>query len=148
MGTQTIITPLKLEFTGLATHRYRQFDAEVPGHYTREDLENPVLWAFLAPKLNPRDEIRVTADDGSFVATLYVQFVKGSTVKVKLLDGTELDSVDKTLTEAEGDYFIKMRGVKKWSIVKRDTGEIIEEMIPDQASAMKALQDLEKALAA
>jgi len=141
------IEPIKHSDFGLTEHRYRTFDTNVPGGYDQKDLENPDLWVHLAPQLNVGDEVRVIADDGTFYARLLVIFTKGSIVKTKLIYGTDLEKIDTSLeTTAEIDYEIKQRGQKKWCVMKKSTGEVVEELIPTQAEAMRAMDDLLKAL--
>lgn len=143
------LEPLRRGDFGLAGHRYQQFDATVKSDLTLKDLENPELWVNVATKVNPGDEIRVRAEDDSFVALLHVTYSVGSQIRLKLVYGTELEAVDyDAMHESSSVYELKMRGPKKWCIIQKETGDIVKELIPTQLEAQKELADLERALAA
>lgn len=142
-----IIDPLRTDEFGLVTHRVTQFDANVPGHTSKEDLESPEFWVNVANKLIMGSEIRCLADDMSFVAYGICTFVQGSTAKIKInvihkLDQVNYDDYDSNA----GAYETKLRGPKKWCIVKSTTGEVIKEDMPTKAIAEKELEDYQKAL--
>lgn len=139
---------IKTSDFGLAMHKMRQFTAEVPGTLSPEDLENPELWAHVAPQLRTGDEVRVLADDQSFVAYMICTHSAGSLVRMKTMHGYELEKVDHAALENQtGDLVIKQRGVKKWCIVQLSTGDVIKEGIPTQSKAMRELEDYQRALA-
>jgi len=140
---------LRREDFGLAQHRYQQFDATVSAQLTDAQLEDPTLWVNVAAKMNPGDEIRVRADDDSFVALLHVTYSVGTRVRVKMVYRSKLEVVDYSKEpNIAGVYEVKQRGVKKWCLMEVATGKCIEELIPTQALAYKALEDLQRAMAA
>lgn len=143
--SKKILEPIRPSALVLSQHGHQSFDVTVPSNYTKQDLENPDLWAHSSNKMQMGDEIRVLAEDGSFYVMLLVVFIAGSSVKTKVIFGTELDVVDPT-AKPLGDFEVKMRGIKKWCVVNRKTGEIIEELIPTQPEALRAMSDLERAL--
>jgi len=142
------VEPLKPKFFGLQTHRYAVHSAQTPSRLPEEVLENPKLWAFVAPRLKVGDEVRVAADDCSFVATLFCTFVQGSDARMRVLTYSELDAVDyNALTATSDEYRVELCGMKKWCIVKAD-GTFIQDEIATQAKAMQLLQDYVQALVA
>ena len=140
---------IKTSDFGLAQHRFCEFDAIVPGATTNEVLTTPETWSHVAAQMQPGDEIRVRAEDDSFVARLYVTYRQGSDTRVFLIYRADLETVDaNVLLDENAPYFIHLRGVKKWCIIKRETGEIVKEMIPTQKAAFIELDDYVRALAA
>lgn len=134
---------------GLVSHMISQFNANVPGHLTKADLENPDLWVNVANKLIMGSEVRCLADDMSFVAYGICTFAQGSTAKIKIITTHKLDAVDYEAMSGEaGDYEAKLRGPKKWCIVQKSTGDVIKEGMATQLVAMQELKDYEKALRA
>ena len=132
---------------GLAQHEYQQFHATVHSHRkTEELLTEPSYWAHVAGKMQMGSEIRVLATDLSWRAVLICTFSQGTVVRLKLIDFTQLDDVE--VDVQNDDYEVRLRGMRKWSIVKKDTAEIVQEDIPTKAEAIKALQDFIRALAA
>lgn len=140
--------PIKTSDFGLAVHTMQSFTATVPGSLKPEDLENPALWVHVAPQLQIGSEVRVLADDQSFVAYLICTFRAGSLARMKTMHGYELEQVDyDALDNQTGDLIIKQRGVKKWCIIQQSTGEVIKEGIANQSKAMRELEDYQRALA-
>jgi hypothetical protein len=149
MGKENKVDPVRRGDFGLSTHRSQRFDATVPGTLTKSDLENGDLWSLVSPQINEGAEIRVLADDYSFVATLLVTFVKGTDVRAKIVHYVKMEEVDhEALNSKVGDYEVKLCGTKKWCIRKRDDGTIVKEGMATQLEALKELEDYERALAA
>ena len=140
--------PLNRANFGLALHRYQTYDATVNPLLTDKQLESGDLWVHVAPQMRCGDEVRVRAEDDSFVGLLHVTYAVGNTVRLKMVYRTKMEAVDHELLEKEGPYSIKQRGPKKWCIIKNDTGDIIKELIPTQVQAVKELDDYNRALAA
>lgn len=142
------LQPLKTNQFGLDSHCYRRHSASVDPSLTEEDLVNPDLWASVANKMNIGDEIRIVAEDYSYVAYAMVLFVRGTDVRLKLLVVYDLDEVEQeAMRDPNQDrYIIKQRGTKKWCIVDNSDASIIKEMIPTQIEAQRELADYLKAL--
>jgi len=132
---------------GLVSHKITQFDANVSGVLKKIDLEDPDLWVNVANKMIMGSEVRCLADDMSFVAYGICTFAQGSTAKIKIISMHKLDvvSTETSATELSG-YEIKLRGPKKWCLIKQSTGEIIKEGIATSTFAMKEMEDYVKAL--
>lgn len=140
---------IKTSDFGLAEHRFRTFEAIVPGTTTNEQLVESETWSHIAGQLQPGDEIRVRAEDDSFVARLYVTYRQGTDTRVFVIYRAQLEVVDPNIIlDENAPYFVKLRGIKKWCLVKRDTGEVVKEMIPTQKQAHQELDDYVRALAA
>lgn len=140
------VMPIQPRDFGLTEHRIRQFDASVNGALTQKDLENPTLWENIAQQLTKGAEIRCIAEDMSFVAYGICTFVQGTVVRVKIISYHKLDKVKSV--KQKGEYEAKLKGSRKWCVVKVSTGEDLAEMIPTQAEALRWIADYQKALAA
>lgn len=140
--------PIKTTTFKLAEHGYRRHTCLIDPTLVNEeaDLTDPVLFQNVAAKINDGDEIRIVADDYSFVAYLFVTFVRGTDVVTRLMNFYELDDVDRSANPTNEKYEVKMRGPKKWSILNRETGEVVKENIQTQAEALRELDDYVRAL--
>lgn len=142
------IDPVRPAMFGADTHVVRRFNATVSGKLTRKDLENPKLWSLVAKHFTMGDtELRMMADDFSFLAYGIVTYAQGTTAKVNVYAFYKLDEVDHSeVVDPLDDYITKMMGPKKWCIVKASTGEIIKELIPTQVDAARELAEYKRVL--
>lgn len=140
----TKLPPIKPAHFGLETHKVRKFCALVQPNY-KDHLEDPAIWANIAGQMRCGDEVRMFADDATFVAYGIVTFAQGSSARIKVLDLYELDSVE-DVQDSDDQFEIKLCGPKKWCIRNKETGDIHQEGIATQLEAMKELNDLRKAL--
>ena len=138
------IAPLNVQ---LAQHAYRMFNVSVPVKIEKETLTNSVLWEHIARDISLFSELRVVAEDGSFMARLLVVHVLGTDVRTRVLEYHEFEDIDYS-TENVGEYFTQLRGPKRWCIVKRSDGTIVMEGIQNKATAERELGEYLKALAA
>jgi len=128
-----------------AEHRYNRFDCFVSPDLKNKDLENPDLWTNVASRLKQFDEVRVIAEDHSFVAYLIVLFSQGTDARLKLINGAELENLD-NIDMPKGKYDIKLCGPKKFVIFNVETGENVKEGIATKLQAYKELEDYITAL--
>jgi len=142
------IEPIRHNAFGAAQHRVQNFDAVAPAGATEEDITSPDFWVNVANPIEPGAEIRVRAEDDSFVAYLYVTYAVGNKLRLKTLHFISLDAVDyDALSDETADYLVKQRGPKKWCLIENSTGTIVKELIPTQKEAIRERDDLIKALA-
>ena len=143
-----IIDPIRTSSFGLSTHRFREFDAVVGPDVDPKDITNPALWVHVAPQMKPGDEIRVRAEDDSWCARLYVTYAQGTMCRVFPLLVVPMEKVDYDAQAGSNSLFeAKQRGVKKWCVINKQTGEIVQEMIPTQSGAIAWIEQHERALA-
>lgn len=132
---------------GAAQHKINRFSVVVPGILKKENLEDHKLWVNHARNFTAGCEVRCLADDMSFVAECICTYAQGSTAKLKITLFTKLDKIDQdSIADAASDFAVKLRGPRKWSIVKKSTGEIVKEDIPTQLEAVRELTDYQRAL--
>jgi len=143
------VSPLNSGDFGAIEHKVPRFNADVSGKLTKEDLENPDLWAHVARSMVMGCDVRCIADDMSFVAFGICTFAQGASVKIKIYSFTELDEVNyDEMNDDAAKFIIKLRGPKKWCLVNNENGDIVKEDIPTQLEAMRELTDYQKALRA
>ena len=140
------IDPIRPAMFGVAEHQYRRFNARVPAGTLIDDITNPALWVHIGKQLQAEDEIRVVADDCSFVATLFVHFVSGSDVRVGLLHKSEFGDVETTVVNDNSKFEVILLGKRKFVVRDRKSGEVKFEGIPTRSAAQKQLEELERAL--
>lgn len=138
------IAPLRPNQFKLAEHGYRRFSAVVKSA-DKDLIEDPALWVNVAAKINIGDEVRILAEDMSWVAYAICLHSVGSQIKLKILSGYDLDSV----TDDDGDlpdapYIAKQRGQLKWCIQDTKTGQYVREGIATKAEAVKEIDELIK----
>lgn len=139
------IKPINRQNFGTLESRVAMFDAEVPASY-KDELENPKLWEYITD-MTMGSEVRITADDMSFIARGVCTYHNGSNKKVKIIELHELDKVEEIKIDSNSDFDVKYRGNAKWCVLDKD-GEVLEKNLEDKATAVKWLADHERALAA
>ena len=140
------ISPVNNRDFGLRDHKYRSFSCVVPVGTEREDLEDPKLWVNVAGQIKIGDEVRVVAEDFTYVAYLICTFSLGTDCRMKILSGTDLEG-EQTIKLGSGKYDIALRGTKKFVVYNTENGDIIKENIPTKLEAQRELDDYVKALA-
>jgi len=140
--------PVLTKDFGQASHRIKMFDAVVPVGTKPEELTDPKLWGNVARNFDIGCEIRVLCEDYSYRAQLLCTYVQGSELRLTMIQFNSLDIVSYDEIISSEEYMIKQRGISKWCIIKKSTGEVIQEKIATQAEAYKQLEDYKRALAA
>lgn len=139
------LTPIAPSSCQLKEHAYRSFDCRLPKGITVEDVENPALYVHLARQLQAGSEIRVMAEDESFIAWLYVIQSHGNDVIVKLIHGVELEEVDDVgIVER---FEVKLCGRQRYCIIDTLDGSKIKTDIATQKQAVNDRDDHVNALA-
>lgn len=130
---------------GLAEHRFSVFSCIIAASITVDTITSPELFVNVATKLSEGDEIRAVADDQSFVAKLFVTFVRGTDVRVKVLEFYEFEE-NEDIDEPDDRYKISVRGAKRVCVQDMQTGEFILENLPDKKTAHRELDDYIRAM--
>lgn len=113
-----------------------RFDAKAGPGVKPEDLLAPAYWAHDAVKLKPFDEIRVRADDGTWVANLMVLDCSRNWARVQQLALYRLTTADQSQTQAAHQESIEAmvkahkvvhRGPHKWSVVREGDKAVMAE---------------------
>jgi len=134
------LAPMAMESLEYAS---QHFDAKIAQGVTPPDLLVPGFWAHHAIKLKPFDEIRVHAEDGTWMAYYVVLDCSRTWAKVHCLSTHHLTTGDVAMSqasEAEVKSFINQhqivhRGPRGWSVVRKgDKAILVEDLQKDQAA--------------
>lgn len=138
------ITPSKFRET---TQVNRHWTATPSVDTPFEDLLRPDYWAHVAANILPGDRIDVLAEDMSYFAELLVVDASRQWVKVKLLRKTELSSEESQPIEADDEHEVKWRGNRRWSVVRKADGAILQEELSSKSAAYAWLSEHQKKVA-
>lgn len=118
---------------------------------TPETLTEPSLWANVARHMHRYDRIEVVASDESWWAEYLIwdidpenpTWAKVELVQVRHRPGSQ---------EAEGPvadgYDLKQRGVRKWSVIRKSDGQVMQDLFATRAEAAAYLETLVARMAA
>lgn len=112
-----------------------------------DDVLRPEYWTHEAAKLKPRNRIEIHAYDGTWFMEVMVLDVSRAFARVKPIIGpVSLTTVDVAQTQAYFDrlqlsYEVLLRGPKRWSIVHKESRDIIKEDIETRDAAMLWLKE-------
>lgn len=126
-------------------HLSNRYAAVVGEGVEPEHLLNPAFWAHQAVRLRPYDEIRVHAQDGTWLGYYVVLDCSRTWAKVKELALHRLSTTDVSLSEAEVQAFreahkLVHRQQHKWSIVRKADNAVLAEGIEQKEDAQKELE--------
>lgn len=138
----------KSQFDPAEVHRLHYMIVAKPGQ-SIEDIMEPTAWATISPMLRPWARVDVIAEDGSYVAELFVVQVSKLWVRTALVNLTDLSGEDQKEDDGSNDpYYVKYRGtIKKYCVVRRADDSNVSEGMDSREDASKSLIDYEKALA-
>jgi hypothetical protein len=114
-----------------------------------DDVMEPGAWATVSPKVRPWDRVDVIAEDGSYIAELFVVQVSKLWVRTALVNFTDLSKEDRSADNGKNDiHEVKWRGPSaKHCVVRKSDGSVISEKHESKEDAHKSMLDYEKALA-
>ena len=137
-----VVNPIKPGDVKLAEQMHQNWACFAPSHYDQEMLENPKFWIFMAPKFKDMDSIRITAEDGSYIALGYIR--RSQTMEV-LVQITDIIPMQEQMIAKEieiNGYLIRHFGsVRKFCVVNKATKEVLRENFQTQLQAMKYVTD-------
>lgn len=124
-----------------------RYDALIPQGVEPAELLKPAFWAHEAIKLQPMNEIRARAEDGTWIAYYVVLDCSRTWARVHQLSFHRLTTGDQSMTQASeleikafvDAHTVMWRGPHKWSVVRKLDKEVLQEgMDKDMASAWLA----------
>lgn len=123
--------------------------AVAQGNDYEKDVLKPEYWVHVAGMLKAGDRIEVTGHAGAYFAELYVVNVNAIGARVAELFKTEIkiNAVAET-DHDDPDYAIKMRGPRKWSILRKADNSVVKEDIATREDAVDELTKMRQAIAA
>lgn len=137
-----VVNPIKPGDVKLAEQMHQNWACFAPSHYDQEMLENPKFWTFMAPKFKDMDSIRITAEDGSYIALGYIRRSQTMEVMVQITDIIQMhEQMIAKEIEING-YLIRHFGsVRKFCVINKETKEVLRENFLTQLQAMKYVTD-------
>ncbi len=125
-----------------AEHDYNKWSVNAEQGTTREDLKSPDYWSHVASKLRAGAEIRVLAEDGSFVAYFLVIAADRTWARVHELSYVDLrkEAAPVNLEALVGDYEVKLRGPKRWSVLRKSDRAVLQEGLYTEGDAHEWLK--------
>lgn len=128
-------------------HSYTVYNLVVPRLLPREVLERADLWQHVARQLKYGDEVRVTSQDGSFYAHVYVKFSTGADVLVQVITYCVMDAVDyDSLHNEHSQYLVRQLPGRGWCVVRKADGYAIKDNLPSQSKAYREQEEYIRAL--
>jgi len=132
------VNPIKPGDVKLADQMHQNWACFAPAHYTQEHLETPKFWTFMAPKFKDMDSIRITSEDGSWVAVGYIRRSQTMEVQVQINDIIQLQEQMIAKEIEINGYLIKHFGlIRKFCVINRETKQVLKENFQTQLQAMK-----------
>lgn len=130
-----------------AVHAHNTWTAMIPAGVTLNDiLKDPNYFAHVASQIRVGDEIRLVAEEGTWVAWLYVAFVNGKHIVASLRQELKLDTNFESRDELRERFVVKLCGPLKYCIMDQETGQRVREGIENEVAARRQLDDYIKAL--
>ena len=136
--------PLKRTDVQVLGTNYLIYGANVPKVLSKKELVDPALWVNVASRLTMGCEIRVTDNDCSFMARLYITYANQHDVRLHLLEYHVFETESATV---DGEYYVKQRGVHKWCVMRKEYPDPIQKDIATKHEAERQLDEYLKTLA-
>lgn len=109
-----------------ASHARTSYIVTAPrGLGWQELLADQQAWANVRSRLIPNDELLMVADDGTWRALFVVFDVSPESIligKAWVATVTEEEFMDAPATGNAQQYTVRERGVRKWSVLRKDAG--------------------------
>lgn len=144
------LAPATLQLFEQSSLRY---DAVIPMGLTPQALLEPSFWAHHAGKLQPWNEVRARAEDGTWVADCLVLDCSRNWAKVTILRHYPLTTAEVSITQASeqemkefiGKHNLVFRGTMKWSATRKSDKAVVTEGHETKEAAKAALEAIGRA---
>ena len=133
---------------GLTQHTYQQFNATLPSSVTREKILEDGFFSLVSKRLNYGDEIRCISCDGTWMSRLFVNYAEPLTSVIKVIELEYYELEPAQIENISARYEPFLAGPKKFCVRDTESGETIQENLPNRTAAEKFINDLVKARAA
>lgn len=135
------IIPSKLK---LAEHARNTFRIIADNGQTIDLFNSPAAYAHIAYQLKAGDKIEVFAADRTWYAEGVVTSVKQLAAKVEFFVHQHFGNVEPESKDDGKPYYIKFRGAAKWSVIRKEDGEVMEGNIQTKEEAASKMELLIK----
>ena len=120
-------------------HRSAAYEVWVSDGAQIETFLEPDFWVHVAKQLKPGYEIAIRALDMSWSARLQVRSADSKDVRVGLLWCAKFDAPAQAVGPA---YELKMRGPRKWSVIRKSDNTILAEGMDTREQAEAWLAEM------
>ncbi len=128
---------------GLVGQKQNVFVVDLPMTVTLDEALQPSYWAHVAEQLTPLDEIKVRAEDGSFVAYLIVGWCGRNYAHVVLDHKVVISSVKEAPTSSV-QHRVEWKGAHlKYCVIRNSDSKILREGERTQDDASRWLREHE-----
>jgi hypothetical protein len=137
------VNPVKPGDVKLQAQMHNNWACFLPSHYNQAQVEDKKTWTFMAPKFKDLDAMRVTAEDGSWIAMAIIRRTVSMEINVQIYDWIELSApmIAKEI-EIGDDYVIRHFGtVRKFAVCNQSNGSVVKEGFNTQVQAIKYVTD-------
>lgn len=119
-------------------HARRELSANIPAGTPLETILEPTYWGHYTNDLKPGDIIEAMCEDGSWEASLRVMFVATGEARAAVRWKVEYEAV---VVPVESEtHEVKWINVgRKYGVVRKDTGEVIQDKFYPEDEAHKFL---------
>lgn len=124
-------------------HGWMTYEADIPADIEFDTLLTPTFWVHYAGQIRPRDVLVCMREDGAWECELRVFAVQTGEVLVKLK--SRADYTGNALLSAAGEFAIKWRGAKKFSVMRKSDGMVIKDGFYPVEKAVAFMSTLVKA---
>lgn len=135
------IIPSRLK---LAEHARNTFRVTADQGQTIDLFKNPASWAHIAYQFKAGDKVEIFAADRTWYAEGVVTSVKQLAATVEFFVHQQFGDADPETKDDGKAYFIKFRGQAKWSIIRKEDGEVMEANIQTKEEAASKMELLIK----
>lgn len=122
--------------------RHNVWLVEVPPGTEIDDLTRTDYWAHVAVNFSRGDEVKVLAVDDAFYAHLLVLSADRTWARMAVLYSKPLSA---GVTEITGqmleDYDVKLRGPKRWSVIRKSDNKVLMENLHQESDASRWLRE-------
>ncbi len=137
------VNPVKPGDVKLNDQMHQNWACFLPSNYTQDQVEDKKTWTFMAPKFKDLDLMRITAEDGSWIAMACIRRTVSMEITVQVYDWIELSApmIAKEI-EIGDDYVIRHFGtVRKFAVCQQHNGAVVKEGFNTQVQAIKYVTD-------
>lgn len=125
-------------------HKIQLHDAQIDAGTKIEEVLSASYWSHFAIKARPFDLIFCRTDDNAWSAMLRVVSVGEKWVRVYPMLYCDMRKDTMSAPLMESLYEVKLRGPKRWSIIRKSDREIVKEDISTEREAWLEVKALEK----
>ena len=133
---------LTLTATPMGVFRWR---CNPPAQLSFDDLLDPETWDSVSDKFQVREEkhqgqvVEILTETHEWYAEIIIFRLRNGNLAIKKLSYHPFDTLEKESMISADNFNVDFRGKKKWSIVRKADGKVIDELIDSKEKAYEML---------